>query len=525
VSTFALAAYPLSGAFLAELEDHAGSPVEVAVLPELRRLGPVELLRRLRSLDGRCLLPLEDPNSATLLPILQGLAAVTRARTIEVIERDLSSHRTSRLQGIAGITGLAAASLDAQRALRVARRDLDALLRAPRQQPSATGRRVLYLNANLWFGLKAGGSVAHVAGVANALAARGHELILATAADPVGITAAARVLHLHPPTTFGLPVESNIYRFGRTVPRRVRDLPAPSLVYQRHSVGSYAGAVIARNAGVPLVLEYNGSEVWVARNWGRPLRYERLALDAEEASLRHADLVVTVSEALHDELVARGVEPERVVWHPNGVDPDAFDPSRFTEGDRQVLRDRYGIPHDATLFTFVGTFGQWHGVDVLARAIRSEAAWARDAGVRFLIVGDGLKMPDVRAEVAGLDDIVTLTGLVAQEEAPLHLAASDVLVSPHVPNADGSRFFGSPTKVFEYMAAAKTIVASDLDQIGEVLRGVAVLVRPGDPDDLVRGLREALTRPELGAAARTRVLERYTWGHHVDAVLAKLGSA
>jgi glycosyltransferase involved in cell wall biosynthesis len=51
-----------------------------------------------------------------------------------------------------------------------------------------------------------------------------------------------------------------------------------------------------------------------------------------------------------------------------------------------------------------------------------------------------------------------------------------------------------------------------------------VLVRPGDPDDLVRGLREALTRPELGAAARKRVLERYTWDHHVDAVLAALKS-
>jgi glycosyltransferase involved in cell wall biosynthesis len=73
------------------------------------------------------------------------------------------------------------------------------------------------------------------------------------------------------------------------------------------------------------------------------------------------------------------------------------------------------------------------------------------------------------------------------------------------------------------MAAGKAIVASDLDQIGDVLRDeLAVLVRPGDPDDLARGLRGLVESPErrseLGARARERALERYTWGHHVDAI-------
>ncbi|MGZ4334474.1 MAG: hypothetical protein ACXVRJ_09410, partial [Gaiellaceae bacterium] len=122
------------------------------VLPELRRLGPGGLLRRLRSLEGRCLIPLEDPSSAALLPILEGLAAATRARTIEIVQRDLSTERGSRLRGLTGIAGLAVASVDARRALHSTQRDLDQLLRVPRRPARLDGDRVLFVNANLWFG-------------------------------------------------------------------------------------------------------------------------------------------------------------------------------------------------------------------------------------------------------------------------------------------------------------------------------------------------------------------------------------
>jgi len=527
VNAFALTAYPLSGAFRAQLEELAGDELTVHTLPELRRLDVATLVRRLHGLRGRCFLPIEDPESDVLLPILGALAAVTRAHTIEVVRRDLAVHTISRAQGARGLASLVAASVDAQRALRHARHDLDRLRRAPPEQAHVDGRSILYLNANLWFGLKAGGSIAHVAGVVNALVDRGYELTLATTGQPVGVTPAAALRTLRPPQFFGLPVESNLYRFGVSVPRQLQGLPRPSFVYQRLSLGSYAGVVAARRYGVPLVLEYNGSEVWVARNWGRPLRYESLAQDAEDASLHHAQLVVTVSEALADEVRRRGVPAKRIVWHPNGVDAGLFAPERFAAGERLRLRSDYGISADATLVTFVGTFGRWHGVDILASAIRRAAEWAREANVRFMLVGDGLMMADVRREVAGLDDLVVFAGLVPQAATRLYLAASDVLVSPHVPNEDGSPFFGSPTKLFEYMAAEKAIVASDLDQIGDVLRDdLAILVRPGDADDLVRGVREAVGDPArrvtLGRRARRRVLDRYTWTHHVDAILERL---
>ena len=158
-------------------------------------------------------------------------------------------------------------------------------------------------------------------------------------------------------------------------------------------------------------------------------------------------------------------------------------------------------------------------------------------------------MPAIR-QTLGADasgPFVRLTGLVAQSEAPSYLAACDVLVSPHVPNPDGSAFFGSPTKLFEYMAMGKAIVASDLDQIGEVLHpgvrvgtlpeqappaadpAMAVLTTPASVDELIAGIRFAVERTDwrrhLGDNARKEVLARYTWKDHVDAILDRLHGA
>src|SRR5205085_4246369 len=127
-----------------------------------------------------------------------------------------------------------------------------------------------------------------------------------------------------------------------------------------------------------------------------------------------------------------------------------------------------------------------------------------------LMIGDGATLPDVTrilSEGRAIDATV-LTGLVPQQDGAAYLSACDVLVSPHVPNPDGTPFFGSPTKLFEYMAMGKAIVASRLEQIGEVLEDgkTALLVPPGDVDALAAGLArladDATLRECLGAEAR-----------------------
>jgi glycosyltransferase involved in cell wall biosynthesis len=108
---------------------------------------------------------------------------------------------------------------------------------------------------------------------------------------------------------------------------------------------------------------------------------------------------------------------------------------------------------------------------------------------------------------------------------PALLDACDILVSPHIPLADGSDFFGSPTKLFEYMAMGKGIVASRLGQIGDVLvdEETALLVEPGDPNQLAEAIVRLANSKELsqrlGGNARRVAVEKFTWGHNARRVL------
>jgi len=142
-------------------------------------------------------------------------------------------------------------------------------------------------------------------------------------------------------------------------------------------------------------------------------------------------------------------------------------------------------------------------------------------------VGDGMYRDEVERIIteAGLRQQVIFVGQVEHQRVPALLDACDLLLSPHAPMTDGSEFFGSPTKLFEYMATGKAIVASRLGQIGEVLvdNETALLVEPGSAQELadailrLSGSRDL--RARLGAAARQAAIERHTWKQNAQRVI------
>jgi len=560
----ALSAATVSAPFRQGVEKRLGHPLRWTILREWRQRGAMGALR---AALGESRQPLyvvcETTESEVVTPLLSLLALPLRARGVFLVEPS-GAIRPLALTTIAeGVFGFVRASIGVRIATWRNTGEARRLSRGPRaalsagDSPHAT-RSIAYLRPALWFGVQAGGSVGHIAGVANGFAARGLDVRFFGPDRPAMLRPFVTSTLVAPPPGFGAPAEANIDRYQRRFVKVVSQALAerpPSVLYQRVALGDFSGAVLAHRLGVPLIAEYNGSEVWVAEHWGDGLANAARLRLCEDALLKQAHVIVVISKALRDELVDRGHEAHRIVCHPNGIDPELFDPSRYDLANRHSLRDSIGIPRDALVATFIGTFGRWHGAEVLAQAIgllvRDDRAWLEARKLRFCLVGDGLRMPDVRERIArdGSGPWVTTTGLVPQDQGPRYLAMSDLLLSPHVANADGSRFFGSPTKLFEYMAMGKPIIASDLEQIGEVLRPAvefaqggeatiaaaddpsdsaavrrrAVLVTPGDAAMLAAAIKALVDRPRLGAAlgqaARDAALGEFTWDHHVASIL------
>ncbi len=395
----------------------------------------------------------------------------------------------------------------------------------------------VYLRMDFWAPITSGGSYGHTCYVAKELAAITQDFICFMAhryallddygirqivlADPGPLTAEDTIV-----------VATDHYTVAL---RAALEMIKPAYIYERLCLGNYSAAQLSLELKIPYILEYNGSEISMRRSFdSEGYRYEAEYLQAEAFAFKQATMISVVSSEVKATLVARGVDPGKILVNPNGADLVTYAPG--TADEVNAIRAEVGLAVDRPVVGFTGTFGGWHGIDVLAAAIPRICAQVPEA--QFLLIGDGhfKRLVDEAVAAHQLGDRVKCTGRVPQKHGARLLRACDLFVSPHSSHMVDSKFFGSPTKLFEYMAIGGGIVASDLEQIGVVLSPAlriadfkrasltvgperAVLCEPGDVDEFVAAVVALLGRPDvsraLGANARAAVREHYSWTKHV----------
>jgi len=400
--------------------------------------------------------------------------------------------------------------------------------KAKRIRPSNAAppdQSLLFLRTDLAGAVQSGGSVTHIKGVIGAFLRRGFRVTYVADARCTALPPDVDQIIIAPVQGLDFFDELQLLAYNFNIVsryRRIRNIAKPTLIYQRHSAFGFSLGYLSRLMGAPCVLEVNASEVWVKKHWSR-LFLSQLASLAEARAVGEVTLVNIISKGASEQLEAQGLHATNALINPNGVDAEEFHPGI----DGRRVRRHYGLPAKILVVGFIGTFAAWHGVDVLVEAAILSL---KKRSMRFLLIGDGALRSALERGIIdrGLERSITFTGLISHSEAPEYLAACDILVSPHPGFKDDSKFFGSPTKLFEYMAMGKAIVASDLEQIGEVIRDGSngLLVKPGDPRDLADKILRLANNPglrrRLGKQARIAVERNYTWDHNVGRVLESL---
>jgi glycosyltransferase involved in cell wall biosynthesis len=381
-----------------------------------------------------------------------------------------------------------------------------------------------------------GGSTSHAAGVLGAFRRRGLRVILVTAFEPPPqLAAAVDEIEVLDPTPASWRVSSDVERLS--INRRLRlalppilDRAVDPFLYSRHQALIHAPAEAAAGRGVPLVLEWNASERWALSAWTRnPSVVKRVTIPlvgaVERVAVAGSTVLAAVSSEASRMAIEAGAAPSRLVTVPNAVDVEAVDRAVAEARDNTGGGDgRAG----SFVVGWVGTFGDWHGAEVLIEALAKTAA-----ETRLLMIGEGSSRSECEARSAelGISGRVEFAGRLPHEAALARLAGCDVLACPTVPLRGGEPFFGSPTKLFEYMALERPIVASELGQIAEILEDGrnALLSEPGDADGLAAALVRLRESPELGRRlareARTDAEARHGWSNRAEEILAALSAA
>ncbi len=284
-------------------------------------------------------------------------------------------------------------------------------------------------------------------------------------------------------------------------------------------VNARAALEVGRRAGLPVAYEARSffEDTWLGRHGSDPTADTyRLLRDRHTEILLSADVVTTLGEAMREEIIARGVAPDRVIVAPNAV-PAPF--LALPDRPKSAVRESLGLPAADLWVGSLATLNPDEGFDTLLQALARLRADGADA--RALIVGDGPATADLRELAGQLNVPVVMPGRVAVADVLPWYDALDVFAFPRHDTALNRLVTG--LKPVEAQARGIPVVGSDLPAVHEVVGPGGALVAPGDVEAFATALAGLLgesVRAERGRAARDWVGQTRTWPRVMEAYRA-----
>jgi len=217
--------------------------------------------------------------------------------------------------------------------------------------------------------------------------------------------------------------------------------------------------------------------------------------------------LIVLTRFIKDQLVLWGIKENKILVEGDAVSLEEFSLVISKEEARKSL----ALPPDKKIILYTGSFftHSWKGVDVLLKS----ASHLSNEYLFVFVGGNEKEIEQVKKEY-GQNNLL-FVGQKLHKEIPYYLRAADVLVLPNKKGDDHSEKFTSPLKLFEYMAAGRPIVASDLPSIKEILNDKnAIFFEPNNPELLALGIKKIFQDSDLAQYLADQALsdvQKYSW--------------
>jgi glycosyltransferase involved in cell wall biosynthesis len=276
-------------------------------------------------------------------------------------------------------------------------------------------------------------------------------------------------------------------------------------------LSAMGGITVKRETSLPFVFHVHSTEKGRTMGMG-----SGVVSNIELRAGKMADMVVTVSYAMKDELIGLGFPKEKIQVSYNGVDPQKYNPENVSKEDLRRIRAKYGIMDDELMILFLGRLVGVKGVDRLILAMPHILAKIPKAKLVIVGVGDLQEYLTNLTRMTKMDAYVKFCfDFIPEEERIMHYAACDIAVFPS---------FYEPFGIvaLEAMSMEKPVVVGAASVSG--MREIVICcgpeqcgyhIDPNNPSDIAWGVVNALGSPEwrktLGKNGRKRVLAEFTW--------------
>jgi glycogen(starch) synthase len=271
------------------------------------------------------------------------------------------------------------------------------------------------------------------------------------------------------------------------------------------------GVTVKKETGLPLVFHVHSTEKGRTLGGG-----SSVVSNIELRGANMADMIITVSYAMKDELIQLGFPREKIHVSYNGVDPNKYDPESFSAEQVQKIRKFYGIKDDEFMILSLGRLVGVKGIDKLIMSMTHVLTQIPKAKLVIVGVGELQEYLMNLTRTMRLEDYVKFRfDFIPEEERILHYAACDIAVFP-------SHYEPFGIVALEAMSMEKPVVvgATGVSGMREIVicRGedqCGYHIDPNNPSDIAWGITNALQnsgkREWLGKNGRKRVLSEFTW--------------